>query len=258
MTPFGRILAALTILLATLLPAPATAGPPSGPLVQVNTGTGNGSAFTASLKKSPVAGNVIVIIVGLDAVAAVGTLEPDDIPHVIGMSESWTAYQVAGAPYVITYGAAADPNVKTWGFHGTSQKITWVAAELRGVTTYESGVPIWDGSAAASNHLVDGTSTTLATSHRANTATAHEVIFAGFNARVTTGTPPAIVGFANTYTQAGTWTAFETAVTSGPGANHRLSVAWKEVTAVGSFDCTATWGGAPSGMSASLIGLRAN
>lgn len=257
-----RLLAVLlTVAVSALVaPAAALAAPPPSPLVkQIKQGTGNGSGFSASLNKTPAPGNVVFIIVGLDAAGQVGVLEADDVNNVVHMTESWTAYRVPGAPYVITFGAAA-AGVKTWGFHGVSQKVVWTAMELAGITTFNpSGVPIWDGPATSSNHLVTGVDTSMATGHRANTANPHELIFAVYASRVTSGTPPAVSGFANTYAQPGTWERLgSTVVTSGAGANHRLDIAVKEVAALGSFDATATWTAAPAGMSASLTGLYAN
>lgn len=233
--------------------APASAA--AGPIKQINSGAGNGSAFTATLSKRPTAGNVIVITVAMQAATTNGFLEPDDTANVVDVSESFTAYQVPGAPFVKTFGTRADPNVQSWGFHGVAQPVAWQAVELSGIQTFQlSGAPVWDGGALASNYVVDGTSTTLSTGHRYDTAVPHEFILAGYASRVDSGTPPTVTGFTNTYAQPGTWTRLGSTVVSGPV---RLDVAYKVATQMGSYDCTATWSAPPAGMAASLTPLYA-
>jgi hypothetical protein len=224
---------------------------------QTNQGTASGTTFTASLPNAPATGNSILVVVGLDHSASV---DADDTAHVILAAETASAFGVSGAPYALLFAAGADPAVTTWGFHlGTSQKVTWLAAELPAVQKFESGVPKWDGAPFSSAYLVNGSATTLSTGHGQQTVNAHELLIASFADRVTSGTPPTVTGFANTTGgQAGTWARLGATVAStGTGANHRLDVAWKSVTVTGTYDCTATWSAAPAGMSGMVTGFYA-
>jgi len=241
-----------------LFPDTATATPPKT-IVQTNQGSSVGATFTASLARSPKAGNSIVIVTGLDNASTVGVLEPDDVANVIDASESVAAWQVPGAPYAIVWVAKADPAVRTWGFHGVAQPHTWLVAEVAGLQTFQpSGVPIWDGPASHSSVEVGTGGTTQGTGTGSPTAVPREVMIASFVARVPSGSPPTVTGFTNSWPQEGTWSRLGTSVaTAGGGANHRLDVAFKVVTTSGSYACDATYTAAPSGMAALLTGLYA-
>lgn len=236
----------------------AAAPPPATAVVQSNQGTGDAAGFTASLRKTPAAGNAIVIVVGLNGAASSGVLEADDVAHVIDAAETSSAFQVAGAPYAIVFAADVQSGVKTWRFHGPSQPVTWLVAEFSGLQKFESGVPRWDGAPFSSDHAVGTGATSLSTGQGQPTANPHELLISPFAGRVTAGVPPTVTSFANTTSQPGAWTRLgNTVATSSGGANHRLDVAFKVVDTSAVYDCTATWSAAPAGMSGLITGFYA-
>ena len=244
-----RLFLVLALLLTALAPHASAAPPSATALKQVATGTSQVGSFSVTLPKFPALGNSVVILVGMDAASAVGTLVPDDVESVIGVSESASAFRVAGAPYGVLYAADVQSGVRKWGFHGVNQSYTWVVAEFSGVAKFDSGTPRWDGNVWASTTQVPGTPT-LDTGHRNQAIRPRMVLFAGFVAKGSVG----VTSFANTNPQPGTWRRLGTSVTSG---THTLDVAYKVVSQFGVFDCTATWPQPPSGHTAWITGFVA-
>lgn len=241
-----RMLAALLLSAASLAFAgPAAAAPPSsGPKpVQSNQGAASGTVFTASLAKTPAAGNSVVIVVGADSFA---TLDADDISNVVQVSVSNASYGVAGAPYGWLFAADAG-SVKSWSFHlAAARQVTWLAVEVSGLVKFESGVPRWDGGAFSSAYTLGGSS--LATGTGSGTVNPREFLVSSFVARAASGTAPTVSGFSSG------WSRLGASVTSG---TVRLDVAWRPVTATGQYGCTATYTSAPAGVSGWVTGFAA-
>jgi len=242
------LLSVLLLPAGLLFAAPASAAPASDPApVQTRGGAANGTTFTASLQNNPRNGNSIVVVVGLDHAAAV---EADDVSNVIEVAESGAAFGVAGAPYVLTFAAEAHSTTKTWGFHlpsGVGQPVAWLAAEFSGLQHFTSGVPRWDGGASSSGFTLNTAS--VSTGSSPGTTNAREALVAGFVDRVSSGTAPQSSSFTpNSFTRLGS------TVTS---ANIRLDVGWRFVTALGSYECTASYASAPTGATGLLSGFWA-
>lgn len=236
---------ACAALLTSAVPVPADAQPV---IRQTATGTATGATFTATLPTLPQAGNSIVVVVGLDAATQVGTLEADDVTGLTHVAETAPAFQQPGVPYGIVFAVQADPVVRTWGFHGLSQSYTWLVAEISGLRTFESGVPIWDGPAW---HSTFGYNTpSLSTGTGSTTTPPRELMLAVFVARPAP-LPPTT--FDNGFPQVGQWDRLGTSVANG----HRLDVAYKSVK-TGLYGCTGTWSQVVSGAASMVLGFYAN